>query len=232
MSRTAQYIAVRVNAFSGSPGHETKIFGLSLQLVFLLILISSTQAMQFAVISDVRAASLDKALEFIQSQGIDLILLPGDFCYDGQDYYPHFVKYGFKVMPEKAPDMQNLYFTIGNHDAPPAGDDTFTDTIAPCYPKNGPVLAPQGTVFSFDRGDCHFVVTNPGGYNDEQLEWLEQNLAASTQPFKFVFGHEPAFPVVRHVGDSLDANPERRDRFWQILAENGAQAFFCGHSHN
>jgi 3',5'-cyclic AMP phosphodiesterase CpdA len=194
--------------------------------------------MQFAVISDVRAAALDKSMEFIVSQGVDLILLPGDFCYDGQDYYPHFVKYGFEVSPEKTPDGQNLYFALGNHDAPPMGDNTLTEAIAPWYPDNGPALAPQGTVFSFDRDNCHFVITNPywqypsGGYTDEQLEWIEQDLRASTLTFKFVFGHEPAFPVARHVGDSLDANPERRDRFWQILAENGVQAFFCGHSHN
>jgi 3',5'-cyclic AMP phosphodiesterase CpdA len=194
--------------------------------------------MQFAVISDVRVAALDKALEFIKSQGIDLILLPGDFCYDGQDYYPHFEKFGFQTQAEKSPDMQNIYFTLGNHDAPPAGDDTFAAAIAPWYPVNGPSLAPLGTVFSFDRDNCHFVITNPywrypgGGYTDEQLEWIEQDLRASTRTFKFVFGHEPAFPVSRHVGDSLDANPENRDRFWQILKDNGVQAFFCGHTHN
>lgn len=205
---------------------------------FSIILLSSSQAMQFAVISDVRVAALDKALEFIRSQGIDLILLPGDFCYDGQDYYPHFIKSGFGVRPEKSPDMQNVYFTIGNHDAPPMGDDTFAQAIAPWYPTNGPILAPQGTVFSFDRDDCHFAITNPywqypsGGYTDAQLEWIEQDLKASTRTFKFVFGHEPAFPLDRHVGDSLDADPGRRDRFWQILKDNGAQAFFCGHTHN
>lgn len=200
--------------------------------------ISHGRAETFAVISDVRAAALDKALEFIRSQGIDLILLPGDFCYDGQAYYPHFKKYGFGVDPEKAPGSQNLYFTIGNHDAPPSGDKTFTEAIAPWYPQNGPATAPKGTIFSFDRGNCHFVITNPywrypaGGYTDAQLEWLEQDLKSTNQPFNFIFGHEPAFPLSRHVGDSLDQNPENRDRFWKILSENGGQAFFCGHTHN
>lgn len=216
-----------------------RIFRLCLYSWFFLItLLSSAQALKFAVISDVRASALDKALEFIASQEVGLILLPGDFCYDAQDYDSHFVKFGFEVRPEKSPDMQNIYFTIGNHDAPPSGDHTFTTAIAPWYPASGPALAPQGTVFSFDRGDCHFVITNPywdnpgGGYTDEQLAWIAQDLQASTRAFKFVFGHEPAFPLVRHVKDSLNANPAQRDRFWQILAANGAQAFFCGHSHN
>lgn len=205
---------------------------------FLIALISSARAIQFAVICDVRADALDKSLKFIRSNGVGLVLLPGDFDYDAQDYYSHFIKSGFEVRPEKSPDMQNLYFAIGNHDEPPAGDDTFMKAIAPWYPPNGPALAPRGTIFSFDKNNCHFVITNPywrypgGGYTDEQLKWLEQDLRASTRTFKFVFGHEPAFPVARHVGDSLDANHETRDRFWQILADNGAQAFFCGHTHN
>ena len=47
-----------------------------------------------------------------------------------------------------------------------------------------------------------------------------------------MFGHEPAFPIDRHVGNSLDADPEIRDEFWSVLAQNGVRAFFCGHSHH
>jgi hypothetical protein len=81
-------------------------------------------------------------------------------------------------------------------------------------------------------------MTNPywndlaGGYTQAQMEWIEKNLADSKQAFKFVVGHEPAFPQKRHVGDSLDADPNMRDRFWEILSENGTEIFFCGHSHN
>lgn len=207
-------------------------------IILSLMVMSSAQAFKFAVISDVRAGSLDNALEFIVSQKVDFIMLPGDFYYDEQDYYSHFVKFGFEVLPEKQPDEQNVYFVIGNHDAPPFGDDFFITSIAPYYPKNGPELAPQGTVFSFDRDNCHFVITNQywddpkGGYTDEQLDWIKQDLAASDQAFKFVFGHEPAFPLDRHIGDSLDADIVQRDLFRDALAENSVQAYFCGHTHN
>jgi predicted phosphodiesterase len=207
-------------------------------IVLSAMLISSAQAFKFAVISDTRAGSLDNALEFIVSQQVGFIVLPGDFYYDEQDYYSHFVKFGFEVMPDKQPDRQNVYFVIGNHDAPPFGDNSFVASIAPYYPDNGPEIAPRGTVFSFDRENCHFVITNQywddpkGGYTDDQLDWIKQDLAASDQTFKFVFGHEPAFPIDRHVGDSLDADPAQRDWFWDILADNGVQAFFCGHTHN
>lgn len=207
-------------------------------LISSVVLVSSANAFKFAAISDTRAGALDNALEFIVSEEVDFIMLAGDFYYDAQDYYSHFVKFGFEVMPEKQPDDQRVYFVLGNHDAPPIGDDDFITLIAPYYPKNGPAFAPQGTVFSFDRNNCHFVVTNQywnnpaAGYTEEQMDWIRQDLEGSDQAFKFVFGHEPAFPMNRHVGDSLDADPAQRDLFWDMLAENGVQAFFCGHTHN
>ena len=66
----------------------------------------------------------------------------------------------------------------------------------------------------------------------KQLKWIDQNLKASQQSYIFVFGHEPAFPLIRHVGDALDIDPSMRDEFWHILAENDVQAFFCGHTHH
>lgn len=202
------------------------------------MLISSAHAFKFAVISDARTGALDNALEFIASREVEFIMLAGDFFYDAQDYYSHFVKYDFEVKPGIAADEQTVYFVIGNHDAPPFGDDNFINNIAPYYPDNGPALAPRGTIFSFDRYNCHFVVTNQywndskAGYTKEQLDWIRQDLAASGQAFKFVFGHEPAFPLDRHVGDSLDTHPVKRDLFWDVLVKNGVQAFFCGHTHN
>ena len=61
--------------------------------------------------------------------------------------------------------------------------------------------------------------------------WLTNDLAANTKPYVFVFGHEPAFPYNRHIGDSLDAHPANRDAFWQVLEDEDVQAFFVGHTH-
>jgi hypothetical protein len=54
MSRTAQRIAVRVNAFWGGPVMKRLLFICIFSWFFSIALISSSQAMQFAVISDVR----------------------------------------------------------------------------------------------------------------------------------------------------------------------------------
>lgn len=193
----------------------------------------------FAVISDHRNhfQGLDTALEFIDTQNVDFILVAGDFDPLEEAYTDYYSVRGYTVGPEHDADRQEIYYALGNHDGPPKGEAFFQSDIAPHYPKDGPGLAPMGTVFSIDWGDSHFTITNQywdyssGGYTQGQLDWIEQDLAVSSQPYKFVIGHEPAFPRHRHDGESLDADPPMRDAFWKILVEEGAQAFFCGHTH-
>ena len=211
-------------------------------LLVLLIWATYTQAedIRFAVIADHRSSftGVEKALEFIDSQNVNFIIVPGDFDPVDENYLSYYSVHGYIVGPEHQPDRQDIYFVLGNHDSPSSGEAFFQVNIAPYYPTNGPSSAPEGTIFSFDRGDCHFVVTNQywnygsGGYTPQQLDWIEQDLGSSQKPFKFVIGHEPAFPQFRHVGNSLDANPQMRDDFWQILSENGVTAFICGHTHH
>ena len=195
---------------------------------------------KFAIISDHKGdyVGLQNVLIFIAEQQVDFILVPGDYEPLKKAYQDYYTKMGFVVSRDNEPDMQDVYYMIGNHDNPSSGSDFYQGMIAPYYPANGPNDAPRGTIYSFDRGNAHFVATNQywnygsGGYTDEQLRWIEGDLQSSQQPFKFVFGHEPAFPLDRHVGDSLDADPEMRDEFWKMLADNGVQAFFCGHTHH
>lgn len=201
------------------------------------------QKIKFAVISDHRRdfVGLDNALEFVVSQNVDFLIVVGDFSPLIDTYPNYYAMWGFEVREDVQPNKQNLFFVMGNHDAPPSGDNFFRNNIAPYYPDNGPCsafCAPQGTIFSFDTANAHFVITNqywnypPGGYTSEQLKWIDEDLQASLQPNKFVFGHEPAFPLYRHEGNSLTVDPSMRDEFWEILADNDVQAFFCGHTHH
>jgi 3',5'-cyclic AMP phosphodiesterase CpdA len=200
------------------------------------------QKIKFAVISDHKTnedySGLENALTFISDQNVDFIIVAGDFSPIGNAYTNYYSMWGFEVSEEKSPEIQDVYFVMGNHDKEPYGEIFFQENIAPYYPANGPYDAPEGTIFSFDRGDAHFVITNQywhiegGGYTSAQLDWIEDDLKASDQRYKFVIGHEPAFPMDRHVGDSLDFDPVMRDDFWTLLVDNGVQAFFCGHTHH
>jgi len=80
-------------------------------------------------------------------------------------------------------------------------------------------------------GTSDVALSDEGQIIDALNVWLEDRLAANTQPFIFVFGHEPAFPQNRHTNDSLNDNETTRDAFWQLLDDYGVQAYFCGHTH-
>ena len=154
------------------------------------------------------------------------------------------------------------YPVVGNHELPGDGHETYyganMDTLRglnaggnalPHIVNIGPVGSEE-TTFSFDYESVHFVVINEyydgssdigadGDVLDSLFYWLQDDLAATAKPIIFVFGHEPAYPQPdayngrsRHVGDSLDKYPVRRERFWDLLAAHGVAAYVCGHTHN
>lgn len=148
------------------------------------------------------------------------------------------------------------YPIIGNHEAETPSDMDWlrteyntghSDRTALEFNTNqdGPIGS-VGTTYSWDYGNAHFIALNQywdggttlgsdnatdGDIVPALYNWLATDLTANTKPFVFVFGHEPAFPYNRHVGDSLDKYVANRDAFWSLLEAEDVQAFFCGHTH-
>jgi predicted phosphodiesterase len=93
--------------------------------------------------------------------------------------------------------------------------------------KNYPALG----FYSFDYGAAHIVVldNSGGGKSDDPavMAWLDQDLKATKQPWKFVALHVPPFQVsVSHYGD------QRQRKFAPIFEANGVDVVFAGHVHN
>jgi len=132
---------------------------------------------------------------------------------------------------------------VGNHEAETPEDMSWIRahySSLPWIVNPGPTGC-ENTSYSFDCLNAHFIVINEyyDGHNDTGTDgdvvdvlydWLAADLAATTKPAIFVFGHEPAYPFNRHVGDSLDEHQANRDRFWNLL-EEPVIAYLCGHSH-
>lgn len=135
------------------------------------------------------------------------------------------------------PNLPPYYPVVGNHEfETPSDMDYILNSMIPNL-KNVVNGGKQGT-YSFDYGNVHCIVldeysTNGEGEVDTNLQaWLQQDLNATAQDHVFVFGHEPAFPRHRHMGDSLDQFPESRNAFWDMLViEPRVRAYFCGHTH-
>ncbi|KAJ3436417.1 purple acid phosphatase [Anaeramoeba flamelloides] len=115
----------------------------------------------------------------------------------------------------------------------------------------------ERTTFSWDHKNVHFVALNqyfdgesdsgdntctykednvtkddcPGNMIDPIYEWLKDDLEDNDKPFIFVIGHEPAFPVFRHLEDSLNRYADNRNRFWALLVEHKVNFYICGHTH-
>jgi predicted phosphodiesterase len=90
---------------------------------------------------------------------------------------------------------------------------------------------PSLDFYSFDYGPAHVVVlSNAGtgkGDDPKVAAWVEQDLKASKQPWKFVCLHAPPFQVTTsHYGD------QRSRKLAPIFEANGVDVVFAGHVHN
>lgn len=135
------------------------------------------------------------------------------------------------------PNLPPYYPVVGNHEfETPADMNYILNSMIP-YLENVVNSGKQGT-YSFDYGNVHSIVldqyvANEEGEVDAELRaWLQADLNTTNKDHVFVFGHEPAFPRYRHIGDALDQFKASRDAFWNMLVmDTRVRAYFCGHSH-
>lgn len=98
-------------------------------------------------------------------------------------------------------------------------------------PRNGP-FDQRNLSFYFGKGPVLAIGLDQYKLGKEMVDqdWLDSILAKYKKPFIFAFGHEQAFMDGTHK-DTLDANPDRRDAFWESLIKAGSRVYFAGHDH-
>jgi predicted phosphodiesterase len=206
-----------------------KIFLILIAIAFFPI---QSHAVAFAVMGDTQKfktgskSDLHRATDRISASGVDFTLALGDFC-SGKNCSKKLNNWKSAA----SPIFPNIYPVHGNHDA--VGAEKWRSVFNP--PANGP-NGYFGWTYSFDFENSHFVVLDTSRsrwhtVNSDQRSWLEQDLAANAKENTFVFFHEPAFPVSKKIGDSLDANPSDRNALWKILDDFNVTAVFSGHEH-
>jgi acid phosphatase type 7 len=90
---------------------------------------------------------------------------------------------------------------------------------------------PAMSDYSFDYGPAHFIVIDANSYAIKQIEnlipWIERDLAATKQPWKFVCFHQPAFHT------SKEHYTQQGMRLLEPAFEKGGvDVVFAGHVHN
>jgi acid phosphatase type 7 len=117
---------------------------------------------------------------------------------------------------------KTVHVAPGNHDI---DDKESLATFLKYFPE---------AYHSFSDGDTLFIILNselPGQKSriaGEQLAWLKTELDRRFR-YKFVFLHEPLFPVVTLHG--LDRHKAARDQLHQLFVQTGVSLVVAGHDH-
>jgi len=183
--------------------------------------------------------------DLMAAEEVDLVLHTGDLIYP----YYRLPYVDTRLLSVYGPHMRTTpyYFTAGNHELYGTGGVTWMlDTL------NLPRNATFGTehFYSFDVGDVHFVclfvptrtrVPELEPYRLElgsaQYQWLTNDLASTTKPWKILFLHSPLFTSSAHRGDDYDGDGQL-DRLQlqaillPVIQRYGVQMVFSGHDHN
>jgi hypothetical protein len=200
----------------------------------------------FAVLGDSGSgwASQMQVARVLAGTGADLVLHAGDII------YPYFMR-GYedtRVLSVYGAHMRTTpyYFTFGNHELYSGTDEYYLESIP--VPTN----AVTGTkhFYSFDRGDAHFtclyvpmLISNsltlpymlfPGS---TQYQWLSNDLARSTKPWKIAFFHSPLLDSSLHRYDDANGNglydrQELQSMLLPLFRQHHVQAVFSGHAHD
>jgi len=191
--------------------------------VLLLSLIPASaraQHLVFAVVSDSHVGAAGSVypafIRAINEAKIDMIIHTGDAINTPGSTAE------WTSFLEMTGSEKHLYLAPGNHDIQGAAS---LSVFLKYFPRS---------YYSFSQGDTLFVLLNTelpgeeGMVAGEQLGWLRTELARSFR-YKFIFLHEPLFPVVPLHG--LDRHEQERDRLHRLFVRSRVTLVVAGHDH-
>ena len=168
----------------------------------------------------------------IAGETFDLALHAGDIAYENGTYR-QFHDTFFNVYQDWM-RARPVYPCIGNHDdrtsfALPYRELFFLPEhgASAAFPDNGE------RYYSFDYGPVHVVVFDSErafldpARRQEQLNWLNADLAATTQPWRLAMFHRPSYSSGFHGSDL-----QLQQAFGPIFEQRGVQLVINGHEHN
>lgn len=202
--------------------------------------------LSFAVVGDSGSGWMSQlqVASNLATNSVDLVLHTGDITYPTLNR----AIVDTRCLSIYTPQMRStpFFFTPGNHDLyAPDTLATYLETF------RMPTNSATGTMhfYSFDHGDAHFVslfvpsLANFAGQSayafqpgSVQMQWLTNDLAATSKPWRILLLHIPLFDSTWHQFDDYNGNgrPDRLElQEWllPVAAQFGVQAIFSGHAH-
>jgi predicted phosphodiesterase len=143
-----------------------------------------------------------------------------DFVFHCGDLTPFGQENQYQAVIEALSAFQNpVHTTPGNHDIREGGGARYVEHFgSPSY--------------SFDLWEAHFTVfnTSAGDVSEDEMEWLEQDLAQSNASLKFVFTHIPPFDPREGYNHTL-TNETTAERLMALFETEQVDTVFAGHIH-
>jgi 3',5'-cyclic AMP phosphodiesterase CpdA len=174
----------------------------------------------------------------MKARPADLLVHVGDILYPGFSENTVDARC-FSVYREQMRSTP-YFFCLGNHDDYFGGLAFYMPAVyMPTNSATGSEL-----FYSFDHADGHFIIldtdTEAGQRYDPdsvQYKWLEADLAATTQPWKFIFFHHAFRSSSLHgwhddyQADGILDRLELQEWIGGLASRYGAQIVFNGHDH-
>lgn len=151
-----------------------------------------------------------------------------------------------------SPVLRNtvLWPTLGNHEGAsttsggcwplPCSPGTtagpyYTAMVLPANGEAGGVPSGTEAYYSFDYANVHFICLNSyevsRSSSGPMAQWLQADLAATTQEWVVAFWHHPPYSKGTHNSDTETELREMRQNLVPILEAGGVDLVLCGHSH-
>jgi len=180
----------------------------------------SAEPVRFLAFGDSGGGGSDQyaLLEQMYTVPYDLMIHTGDLAYDDGTI----AQYEDTVFGVYGDLFRNIPFfpASGNHDYHTMSGAPFRDVF------NLP--AGNGEKwYSYDWGQVHFVALDTEADYGTQATWLDQDLAATTAPWKIIYMHKPPYSSGSHGSDT-----GLRAKLAPLLEKYGVQLVLAGHDHN
>lgn len=183
----------------------------------------------FAVFGDCGAGTKEQyeVAKMVEQSPAEFVLLCGDIIYSrGEEEH-----YDLRFFAPYGQSLARMTFwpALGNHDVD--SKDGAAALAIFDVPLNGPPGLQGGRNYSFDYGNAHIAAIDSNA-SAETLRnfigpWLERDMAASTQAWKFVFFHHPPFSSAEH-----GENATMRDVMVPVFERAKLDIVFAGHDHS
>lgn len=178
-------------------------------------------SLRMAVIGDTGTGSksqfdvAQRLVEARQAFPFDLVLMLGDNMY-GSERPQDFEKKFERPYKDLLDAGVRFYAALGNHDDP-------EQRFYKLFNMNGELYY----TFKAPRQNVRFFVLESSYMDRKQLDWLERELKASTDPWKIVYMHHPLYSS----GEAHGSSTSLREVLEPLFIKYNVSVVFAGHEH-